>query len=66
MKAKYVVMIGLLVATFAACSRDEESLFDKSAAERAREAVENANNVFTSAENGWEMAYFPNLESDAK
>ena len=66
MKAKYLVMIGLLAATFAACSRDEENLFDKSAAERAREAVENAFDVFTSAENGWEMAYFPNLEADAK
>ena len=66
MKAKYLVIIGLLAATFAACSRDEESLFDKSAAERAREAVENAFDVFTSAENGWEMAYFPNLEADSK
>lgn len=59
-------MIALLAATFAACSRDEESLFDKSAAERAREAVENAFDVLTTAENGWEMAYFPNLEADAK
>lgn len=66
MKAKYLVIIGLLAATFAACSRDEESLFDKSAAERAREAVENAFDVLTTAENGWEMAYFPNLEADAK
>ena len=66
MKAKYLVIIGLLAATFAACSRDEESLFDKSASERAREAVENALDVFVSAENGWEMAYFPNLEADAK
>ena len=66
MKAKYLVIIGLLAATFAACSRDEESLFDKSAAERAREAVESAFDVLTSAENGWEMAYFPNLEADAK
>ena len=45
MKAKYLVIIGLLAATFAACSRDEESLFDKSASERAREAVENALDV---------------------
>ena len=66
MKAKYLVMIALLATTFVACSRDEESLFDKSAAERAREAVENAFDVLTTAENGWEMAYFPNLEADAK
>ena len=66
MKTKYLLLIGLLAATFVACSRDEESFFDKSAAERAREAVENAFDVLTSAENGWEMAYFPNLEADSK
>ncbi len=66
MKAKYLVMIALLAATFAACSRDEESLFDKPAAIRAQEAIENAFDVLTSAENGWEMAYFPNLEASAK
>ena len=66
MKAKYLVIIGLSAATFAACSRDEESLFDKPAAIRAQEAIENAFNVFTSPENGWEMAYFPNLETSAK
>lgn len=66
MKAKYLVIIGLLAATFAACSRDEESLFDKPAAIRAQEAIENAFDVLTSQEAGWEMAYFPNLEADAK
>ena len=66
MKAKYLVIIGLLAATFAACSRDEESLFDKPAAIRAQEAVENAFDVLTSSEVGWEMAYFPNLEASAK
>ena len=66
MKAKYIVIIGLLAATFAACSRDEESLFDKPAAIRAQEAIENAFDVLTSQEAGWEMAYFPNLENTAK
>ena len=66
MKAKYLIIIGLLAATFAACSRDEESLFDKPAAIRAQEAIENAFDVLTSQEAGWEMAYFPNLEADAK
>ncbi len=66
MKAKYLVIIGLLAVTFAACSRDEESLFEKPAAIRAQEAIDNAFNVLTSAENGWEMAYFPNLEASAK
>ena len=66
MKAKYLVIIGLLAATFAACSRDEESLFEKPAAIRAQEAIENAFNVLTTPANGWEMAYFPNLEASAK
>ena len=66
MKAKYLVIIGLLAVTFAACSRDEESLFEKPAAIRAQEAIDNAFDVLTSAENGWEMAYFPNLEASAK
>ena len=66
MKAKYLVIIGLLAVTFAACSRDEESLFEKPAAIRAQEAIDNAFDVLTTAENGWEMAYFPNLEASAK
>ncbi len=66
MKAKYLVIIGLLAVTFAACSRDEESLFEKPAAIRAQEAITNAFDVLTSNEAGWEMAYFPNLEADAK
>lgn len=66
MKAKYLVLIGLFAATMVACSRDEESLFDKPAAVRAQEAIDNAFDVLTTAENGWEMAYFPNLEADAK
>ena len=66
MKAKYIVMIGLFAASFAACSRDEKSLFDKPAAQRAQEAVTSAFDVLSSNEAGWEMAYFPNLEADAK
>ena len=66
MKAKYLVIIGLLAATFAACSRDEKSLFDKPAAQRAQEAVTSAFDVLSSNEAGWEMAYFPNLEASAK
>ena len=66
MKAKYLVLIGLFAATMVACSRDEESLFDKPAAQRAQEAITNAFDVLTSNETGWEMAYFPNLEASAK
>ena len=66
MKAKYLVLIGLFAATMVACSRDEESVFDKPAAQRAQEAITNAFDVLTSNEAGWEMAYFPNLEASAK
>lgn len=59
MKTKYIVLLALAIA-FASCSRDEESLFEKSAAERTQAALDNAFDVLTHAENGWEMLYFPN------
>ena len=65
MKAKYFLLIAILAATVA-CSRDEESLFDKPAAIRAQEAIDNAIDVLTSQKNGWEMAYFPLSESTAE
>lgn len=64
MKAKYLFIAIALTCAFCACSREEESLFDKSAAQRAQEALDNANEVFSSAANGWEMIYFANPESE--
>ena len=66
MKAKYLLLIGLFAATMVACSREEENLFEDSAAERARKAVENAYDVLSAEGVVWEMAYFPNLETSAK
>ncbi len=63
MKTKYLFLGLALVCLLGACSRDEESLFDKSAAERAQAALDNANDVLTSPECGWEMLYFANVES---
>ena len=63
MKAKYLLIGLALACVFGACSRDEESLFDKSASERAQEALDNANEVLVAAANGWEMLYFANTES---
>lgn len=63
MKAKYLFIGIALACALCACSRDEESLFDKSAAERAQEALTNANNVLIAPANGWEMLYFANPES---
>ena len=64
MKTKYIILGLVLVGSiFCSCSRDEESLFEKSAAERAQEAMDNANSVFVAPKNGWEMLYFANPES---
>lgn len=63
MKAKYLFIGLALACVLGACSREEESLFDKSAAERAQEALDNANEVLVAPTNGWEMLYFANLDS---
>ena len=60
---KYIVIVLALASVFAACSRDEESLFDQSAAERSQAALDNANAILPSPANGWEMLYFANPES---
>jgi len=63
MKTKYL-FIGLALASLmCACSRDEDSLFDKPAAIRAQEAIEHANEVLLGSPTGWEMLYFANTES---
>ena len=63
MKATYLLIGLALACVVGACSRDEESLFDKSASERAQEAMDNANAVLVAPANGWEMLYFANTES---
>lgn len=63
MKTKYLFIGIALACVLGACSRDEESLFDKSASERAQEALDNANEILPSPEFGWEMVYFPNPDS---
>ena len=63
MKAKYLFIGLALACVLGACSRDEESLFDKNASERAQEALDNANEVLVAPEFGWEMIYFANPSS---
>ena len=63
MKAKYVIIGIALVSLLGACSRDEASLFDKSAAQRAQEALDNAQAILIAPANGWEMLLFANDES---
>ncbi len=63
MKTKYIFIGIALACVLGACSRDEESLFDKNASERAQEALDNANEVLVAPEFGWEMIYFANPDS---
>lgn len=60
MKNKSIILLLTLGLAFSACSRDEENLFDKSAAERTVEALENAQKCLVEAPNGWEFLYFCN------
>ena len=60
MKNKSIILLLTLGLAFTACSRDEDSLFEKSAAERTVEALDNAQKCLTEAPNGWEFLYFPN------
>lgn len=50
----------LAIASFGlqSCLHDNEEVFDKSAAERIDDAVANAKNVLTSAQNGWRFEYY--------
>lgn len=60
MKNKSTILLLTLGLAFSACSRDEGNLFDKSAAERTVEALENAQKCLLDAPNGWEFLYFCN------
>ncbi len=63
MKAKYIFIGIALASVMCACNRDEASLFETSAAERAQTALNTAMDVLTAPENGWEMLYFANPDS---
>ena len=62
MKAKYLFIVVAVASLLSACSRDEKSLFDQSAAERAQYTLDNAQKVLV-AQDAWEMLYFANRES---
>ena len=44
---------------FQSCLKDQEEIFDKDAALRVQDAMDNADKAFTSAENGWLLEYYP-------
>lgn len=62
MKAKYLFIAIAVVSLFSACNRDEKSLFDQSASERAQWILDNAKQVLVN-QDSWEMLYFPNRDS---
>lgn len=64
MKSKYLIIATAIVAVLAGCSRDEESLFDRSAAQRINDALVNSEDKLVSATNGWDMLYFANPRSE--
>lgn len=60
-KTHYILLI--LVVLLSACSKTENDIFSKSAAERMSDALEVDYNLLTSAKNGWIMEYFANPQS---
>lgn len=64
---KYKALVGIFVIIFGflvlSCTREEENLFDESAALRLNSSITEASALLRSADNGWVMEYFPNPES---
>lgn len=48
-----------------ACVSDEEDKFEKSAAQRMNDSVEKVTKVLESAENGWEVQFYPSHDAQA-
>lgn len=59
MRKIYSIWFLLALLAFAACSPEEDDLFDKSAAERIDEAIKQDLSVLRGAKNGWVMEYYP-------
>jgi hypothetical protein len=59
MKNKTLLILMLALVALQACVKDEEKVFDASAAERTSEAIHNLRNVLIAAPNGWVMEYYP-------
>lgn len=61
MKKKIFIYLLLLLPmfTFQSCLKDQEDLFDKDAALRLQDAMEQADKAFASSEYGWLFEYYP-------
>lgn len=60
-KIYYLFCLAVVVMT-AACTHEEEDLFDSSSAERADAAIKNYIEILTDADNGWLMEYYPEMQ----
>lgn len=53
-----------LALTFTGCSREQDNLFDKSAAERLNEISSIYSQRLTSSKGGWVMEYYPDADNE--
>ncbi|WP_101689538.1 DUF4302 domain-containing protein [Dysgonomonas massiliensis] len=62
---KYIYTLLLTIPLlFTSCLKDQDDVFDKSSPERMQEALDNAMEILTNAENGWRMDMFPSKTRD--
>lgn len=64
MKTKVIFAFMALSMVLASCNRDEKNLFDQSASERARMAIDSAKAYLPATANGWDMVYFANTGAE--
>jgi hypothetical protein len=62
MKNKFLLIVLLAFVALQACVKDEEKVFDASAAERTTGAVNTLRNTLVAVPNGWAVEYYPELD----
>ena len=60
-RINYLFALLATVLAFSACTSEVDNYFDKSASERAAEAVSNAKQALLAAPNGWRMEYYGDM-----
>lgn len=65
MKKIFSILFGsaFVIASFTSCSNEEADIWDESSIERLEDVQKSYAEILTSAENGWEMQYFPTVSS---
>ncbi|MDR2449608.1 MAG: DUF4302 domain-containing protein [Prevotellaceae bacterium] len=62
MKNKLLLIVLLAFAALQACVKDQEKVFDASAAERTNEAVNTLRDILVAEPNGWLVEYYPETD----